>query len=153
MENEQRANSMNMKYRDFELETPDGGTARISDYVGKAKYLLLDFWATWCGPCIEGVPEMKTLYEKYRGKGVEMIAISLDYTDMRDYWRQVQARLDTPWPQLGYLNGTNSDLADAFIVSDIPYVVIIDDTGTIVRYVRMPTWDSTLEKVLEELIP
>jgi thiol-disulfide isomerase/thioredoxin len=151
MENEQRANSSNLQYRDFELETPDGGTARISDYVGKSKYLLVDFWATWCGPCIAGMPEMKNLYEKYRGKGIGIIGISLDDERERDHWRQVQARIDTPWPQLGYLKGTDSDLANAFIVSDIPYVVIIDDTGTIVQYVRMPTWDSNLARVLEEL--
>lgn len=82
------------KYTDFELFTPDKTRKKISDYVGKSEFLLIDFWASYCNPCIQKVPERKEIYDKYKDKGFQIISISLD--NSLGLWQKVINKVDAP---------------------------------------------------------
>jgi thiol-disulfide isomerase/thioredoxin len=70
----------------YDLELLDGGTARMPDLIGKNKVVLVNFWATWCGPCRREIPDLVALQEKYRGRGFEVVGLSLDDPEPeRDY--------------------------------------------------------------------
>ncbi|MDU1891365.1 MAG: TlpA disulfide reductase family protein [Dysgonomonas sp.] len=144
-----RGQMLQTKCADYELMTSTGETKKLYDYIGKSKYLVIDFWASWCGPCIKGMPHMKMLSEKYKEKGVEFVGISLDTEDAKEYWLNAVKRIDVPWVQLSNLEGTGSKLAEDFAVSDVPYVVIVDAEGSILDYVRLPV--VYLEAALEKL--
>ena len=69
------------KFIDIELITPEGERKWLSEYVGHSKFLFIDFWASWCGPCIADIPKIKQVYEKYKDKGLEVLSISMDYSN------------------------------------------------------------------------
>jgi thiol-disulfide isomerase/thioredoxin len=75
----------NTELPDFEFENYKGGKSKLADFKGK--YLYIDLWATWCGPCKEEIPHMKKVEEKYHGKNIEFIGISLDGAKMRKAWQ------------------------------------------------------------------
>jgi len=141
--NIQRLQSVNKKYEDFEFQTPEGNTRKLSDYVGKSQYIYIDFWASWCNPCIAAMPHLKEIYEKYRSKGFEVIGISLD-TDKKS-WKKALKRIDAPWIQLCNYEGSESKMARAYFITAIPYGILLDKEGTIIET------NYTLEKKLQEL--
>ena len=88
-----------------------GEIKQLSDYVGKGKYVLIDFWASWCGPCRNEMPNVKAAYEKYASKGFEVISISID--KKQKAWRTAIEELGMNWTQV-----LNVDAA-VFAVQDI----------------------------------
>lgn len=66
------------RFLDAKVKDNIGNTKLLSDYVGKGKYVLIDFWASWCGPCRHEMPNVRAAYEKYASKGFEVISISTD---------------------------------------------------------------------------
>ena len=65
------------------MQTPEGETVSLSDFVSKNKYTLIDFWASWCAPCRKELPNVKRCYEKYKNKGFEILGVSLDKENRR----------------------------------------------------------------------
>ncbi len=124
-----RAMSVGKKYQDFEFQTPNGERVRLSDYVGKSKYIFLDFWASWCGPCIEDVPYIKEIYNTYKDKGLEVISISID--NSRDSWLRGLKRIDTPWIHL--LDLDYPALKEAYNIIGIPYGILLNEDGVIIE--------------------
>jgi len=122
---------LNTVYTDFEFQTIDGNNKRLSDYIGKSKYVLLDFWASWCAPCIAEMPRLKHLYEQYKNKGLEIISISLD--DSKRAWQRGLDKIDAPWIHLCDLKGSKSEMTNAYKIKGVPYLLIIDNTGKIVE--------------------
>ncbi len=122
-----------------------GATFRLDECRGK--YVLVDFWATWCAPCVVELPRLQSAYAKYKGKGFEIVAVSLDEAKsaVTDF---VKAR-KLPWRQVH--NGTsNGDLVEAFGVRTIPATFLIDPKGTIIRLeLRGPALDKALESLLK----
>ena len=96
-EEEQRRHMQLEKFIDIELITLEGERKWLSEYVGHSKFLFIDFWASWCGPCIADIPKIKQVYEKYKDKGLEVLSISMDYTNKS--WTIAMDKVDMPWRQ------------------------------------------------------
>ena len=79
---------------DFQAPAPDGNIVKLSDFAGKGKYVLIDFWASWCGPCRAAMPELKELYAKYKDKGFEIVGVSLD--SRKEAWLKGISDLQLP---------------------------------------------------------
>ncbi len=129
----------------FHAEDIQGRMIRSGDYLGK--YVLLDFWATWCGPCVSELPRLQAAYRTYHVAGLEIIGISLDESKdaVVDF---VKARA-IPWPQVHNAGGA-SDLVQAFAVRAIPATYLIDPNGTIIRLdLRGKPLEETLARMIK----
>lgn len=139
--------AVGQKYADFSLTDQDGKTVSLSDYVGKGKYVLLDFWASWCGPCIKEMPSLVNLYNKYKNRNFEIVGVSLD--ENKEAWLKALIQFNMKWPQLSDLKGWNSTAAQMYGVTSIPYTVLINPEGIIVE---KGLRGKQLEQKLEEVI-
>jgi hypothetical protein len=95
------------KYIDFKLPGLDGNLIALSDLVGKTDYVLVDFWASWCGPCMRFLPELKTFYAKHKGTGFEILGVSLDKT--KEPWGGAVTSHQMTWKQVSDLKGWKSE--------------------------------------------
>jgi thiol-disulfide isomerase/thioredoxin len=136
------------KFKDLEEADPDGNLHKLSEYVGKGQWVLVDFWASWCGPCIGSMPMMKTFHETYGPRGLQIIGISLD--SKRDAWVSAIKRFNLPWAHLSDLKGWKSIASDTYGVRAIPETVIIDPNGKIVS---TGLRDKDLKAKLAEIFP
>lgn len=131
----------------FAVKGLKGEALSPADYKGKV--LLIDFWATWCGPCIAEMPNVKSVYKKYHGKGFEIVGISLDQSrDKLDAYIQQQG---IEWPQ--YFDGKwwNNDVATMYGIKSIPATLLVDRQGKI-RYksLRGRQLEAAVEKLVAE---
>lgn len=133
---------------DFKTQDMNGKMVHLSDFRGKS-YVILDFWASWCVPCIQGIPHTKQLYAKYHTKGFDVICISVDRS--KNEWLAAIKKQDiSNWNQVlsvqshekrsqGYIN--DEDIDAKYPTSPIPRYVLIDKTGTIIG-----AWESYSEE-------
>lgn len=125
-----KATAVGQKFTDFAMQTPDGKSVKLSDYVGKGKVVLVDFWASWCGPCRREMPNLVEAYAKYKNKNFEIVGVSLDQNN--DSWKDAIKKLNITWPQMSDLKYWNCEGAKLYAVSSIPHTVLIDGEGTII---------------------
>lgn len=130
---------------EFDVKSIKG--ERLSPSAYKGKVLLIDFWATWCGPCIAEMPNVKSVYSKYHGKGFEIVGISLDQS--RDKLDKYITSQGIEWPQ--YFDGKwwNNDVAVRYGVKSIPTTILVDKKGKI-RYKSLR--GRQLETAVQELL-
>ncbi len=132
---------------DFTMETPEGETVSLSDYVGKGNYVFVDFWAAWCGPCRTEMPNVVNAYNKYKGKGLEIVGVSLDQE--KDKWIEGIKELEMTWPQMSDLKLWESKVVALYAIRGIPHTVLLDKEGKIIA---KDLRGEELDKKLAELL-
>lgn len=135
-------------FKDARLVTLAGDSVSLSDYVGKHKYVMVDFWASWCGPCMREMPNVKAAYEKYKSRGLEIVGISLDRD--KAAWEGAVKRVGITWPQMTDVTPAGSNASKLYGVQYIPYIVVFDKKGNIVA---KNLHGAEMLKKLEELMP
>ncbi|MDO4771298.1 redoxin domain-containing protein [Porphyromonas sp.] len=116
-------------FTDFSMQTPEGKTVKLSDYVGKGKPVLVDFWASWCAPCRQSMPALIEIYTQYKGK-FEIVGVSFD--EEVESWKRAISKLELPWPQMSDLKGWKSEAAKEYGIHSIPHTLLIDNDGVII---------------------
>ncbi len=117
------------QFADFVAVDPDGTSHNFSAHAGKGKYTMVDFWASWCGPCRAAIPHVRELHEKY-GDKLNIIAASVDEDDAA--WRKAMDQEKMAWTQLRVLKENFKDVTTAYHFSGIPFMVLVDGDGKIV---------------------
>ncbi len=115
---------------DFSAPTPDGEMLSLSDIKGKAT--IIDFWASWCGPCRRENPNVVKVYNKYHDKGLEIISVSLDRPNQKDRWLDAIKKDKLTWHHVSNLMYFNDPVASLYNVNAIPATFILDENGRIV---------------------
>jgi len=132
---------------DFTAKTPEGEELSLSDLKGQ--YVLIDFWASWCGPCRKENPNVVKLYEKYHEKGFEILGVSLDNNKSR--WLAAIEKDGLEWPHISDLKGWQSGPAKIYGVRSIPSTVLLDKEGKIiVRNLRAHQLKGKLKEIFGE---
>ena len=129
---------------DFEVEY-NGKMQRLSDYVGKGQYVLVDFWASWCNPCRMEIPNLVNIYNKYKNKGVVVLGVS--FNDTPEHTQEAIKKLNIPYPQI--IGGEGKLPAETYGIQSIPHIIFFAPDGKILkRGLR----GEDIEKVVSEYL-
>jgi peroxiredoxin len=113
---------------DFTQLTPEGNSVSLSDFRGK--YVLIDFWASWCGPCRKENPNVVNVYNKYHNDGFEVLGVSLDQN--KENWLKAIESDGLVWTQVSDLKGWSNEVANQYGIKSIPSSLLIDPNGIII---------------------
>jgi len=116
------------KAPEFTQVSPEGTPIRLTDFKGK--YVLLDFWASWCGPCRKENPNVVKLYDRYKSQGFEILGISLDQN--RERWLQAIQADKLTWKHTSDLKGWSNEVGKLYEISAIPKTFLLDPNGVII---------------------
>ncbi|NLR80716.1 TlpA family protein disulfide reductase [Chitinophaga eiseniae] len=129
---------------DFVQNNANGKPVKLSDYRGK--YVLLDFWASWCGPCRAENPNVLDNYERFHAKGLEILGVSLD--DKKDAWIKAIKDDGLEWAHVSDLKGWKNEVAKEYNIRAVPSNFLIDKEGKIVAVnLRGEELTSKLEQI------
>ena len=132
-----------MPFVDVSVDT-ENGTVRLSDYIGKGKYVLVDFWASWCQPCIVEMPHLKELYNRFNGNDFTILGVAV--SDKPEDSRAAISKYSLPWEQI---LGTGNVAMDAYGINSIPQVILFGPDGTILR---RDLHGDGIDRALEEIL-
>jgi len=136
------------KFLDLDEADPDGNMHSLSEFVGQGKWVLVDFWASWCGPCKAEMPNVVAAYEKFAAKGFEVVGISFDKE--KEPWVKAIKDWNMPWIHLSDLQYWGNAATAIYSVNSIPDNLLIDPSGTIVaRGLRGKKLEEKLSEVLQ----
>lgn len=130
------------KVQDFTLHTPDRKPVKLADIAKGKKYVYIDFWASWCGPCRRELPNVKKNYELYKDKGFEVLGISIDKREAD--WQKACKDEGLQWPSF-----RDGEVADLFKVKSVPTIYLVDAEGTIVAINEQIRGEKLGEKLAE----
>lgn len=134
----------------FDYENHKGGTTKLADLSGK--YVYIDVWATWCGPCRAELPSLKKVEEKYNGKNIEFVSISVDVAKDHDKWKNFVTDKQLQGIQLIADKDWKSDFITSFNINSIPRFILIDPKGTIIDADAARPSDPKLQEKLDKLL-
>jgi thiol-disulfide isomerase/thioredoxin len=135
-------------FPDFQAKDSNGNPLSISQF--KDKIVLVDFWASWCGPCVGEMPHVVEAYKKYHGQGFEIIGISLD--NSRDDFLNFLEKYEMTWPQYFDGKGWQNELARKYSVNSIPATFLLGPKGKIIaKNLRGSALEDAVENALSRL--
>ncbi len=118
------------QFADATLVDAAGEHHQLSEYLGKGNYTLLEFWASWCGPCRSSIPHLKEVYERYHPQGFDIVSVSMD--DKLDAWKKALGEEQMSWTQLACEDGFG-EVAKTYNFNGIPHCVLIGPDGEVVE--------------------
>ena len=137
------------QYTDLEMADPDGKMHKVSELVDGGTYVLVDFWASWCGPCRAEMPNVVEAYNRFHDRGFEVVGVSFD--ENRESWVRAIGQLQMPWLQISDLKGWECAAAPIYRIDAIPDNILIDPQGMIIdRGLRGKTLHSRLTELMGE---
>ena len=121
------------QYMEFSQTDANGVIISSKDVLADPanKYVLIDFWASWCGPCRQAMPQVISIYQQYHDKGLGIIGISLD--EEKEAWTGAVKELGMTWVQVSDLKGWDNAAARAFGIRAIPHMMVLDQEGRIIK--------------------
>jgi cytochrome c biogenesis protein CcmG, thiol:disulfide interchange protein DsbE len=134
---------------DFSLNTKKGEPPITKESL-KGKVIILDFWATWCGPCRMSIPELAAVYDKFRDQGLEVIGISMDDNSTRAQVPAAAKEFGINYPMVYALD--TPEIVQAYPAGSIPTMYIIDKSGKIRRHIVGYGSGANLEQIVAELV-
>lgn len=134
----------------FEYENYNGGTTSLEDLAGK--YVYIDVWATWCGPCLQQIPSLKEVEQDYKGKNLQIVSISIDEPQAYDKWRDMIAERELGGIQLMADNNWRSQFVQDYGIQGIPRFILLDPEGKIVSADAPRPMDPALRTLLDGLL-
>jgi thiol-disulfide isomerase/thioredoxin len=134
----------------FDYENHKGGKTKLEDLRGK--YVYIDVWATWCGPCIAEIPHLKKVEEKYHGKNIEFVSISVDVEKDYEKWKKMVTDKQLGGVQLYADKNWTSDFIKAFGINAIPRFILIGPDGKVIKADAARPSSVSLTELLDGLL-
>ena len=132
-------------FTDFTVSDSDGKSVSLSDYVGKGKYVLVDFWASWCNPCKEEIPNIRAVYDKYRSKGLDVLSVAV--WDNPESTRDTAKVYGVKWNQIVNAQSVPTEI---YGIEGIPHIILFGPDGTILkRNLRGEDIEKTVAEYLD----
>lgn len=123
------ANNDNEPVISFTMADINGNDVSVTDEFAKHKITVVDFWASWCGPCRQEMPSLVKTYSEYKDKGLGIVGVSLD--EDKEQWSNAVSTMGMTWTQLSDLQGWQNNAAQMYGIQAIPFTIIVDSKGKV----------------------